>query len=83
MLNGKISFRDGKYEMTGKFINGTLSDTVLCRYNSLSHNLIIKGKVNKEGVPRGVWIEKGKYDMVPKEATRLYYNWLMADDTEH
>ena len=85
MLNGKFSFRDNGYwygyygyEMTGKFVNGTISDTVLCRYNSLSHNLIIKGKVNKEGVPHGVWIEKGKYNTVPKEATRLYYNGCMV-----
>ena len=79
-LDGKISFRDDGHEMTGKFVNGTLSDTVLFRtYSPFGTSKSIKGSINDEGMPHGVWIEKNEYkDAVPMETTRLYYNGCLV-----
>lgn len=79
-LDGKIAFRDDGHEMTGKFVNGTLSDTVLFRtYSPFGTSKSIKGRVNLEGVPHGVWVEKNEYkDAVPMETTRLYYNGCLV-----
>ena len=79
-LDGKISFRDDGHEMIGKFVNGILSDTVLFRtYSPFGTSKSIKGKVNIEGVPHGVWVEKNEYkDAVPMETTRLYYNGCLV-----
>lgn len=79
-LDGKIAFRDDGHEMAGKFVNGTLSDTVLFRtYSPFGTSKSIKGMVNLEGVPHGVWVEKNEYkDAVPMETTRLYYNGCLV-----
>lgn len=79
-LEGNIAFRDDGHEMTGKFVNGILSDTVLFRtYSPFGTSKSIKGRVNVEGVPHGVWVEKNEYkDAVPMETTRLYYNGCLV-----
>jgi hypothetical protein len=79
-LDGKIAFRDDGHEMAGKFVNGTLSDTVLFRtYSPFGTSKSIKGRVNLEGVPHGVWVEKNEYkNAVPMETTRLYYNGCLV-----
>lgn len=79
-LDGKIAFRDDGHEMTGKFVNGTLSDTIMFRaYSPFGTSKSIKGSVNDEGMPHGVWIEKNEYkDAVPMETTRLYYNGCLV-----
>lgn len=79
-LNGKISFRDDGYEMTGKCVGGTLSDTVLFRkYSPFGTSVSFKGKVNEAGLPHGIWFEKNEYkDAVPKETTCLYYNGCLV-----
>lgn len=81
LLNGKFSFRDNGYgyEMTGKCVNGTLSDTVLFRKYYPFGSVSFKGKVNKEGLPHGIWVEKNEYKgAVPMETRRLYYNGYLV-----
>ena len=80
-LNGKIAFRDDGHEMAGKFVNGTLSDTVLFRtyFPFVGTSESIKGRVNLEGVPHGEWVEKDEdKNAVPMEITRLYYNGCLV-----
>ncbi len=80
LLNGKFSFRDNGYEMIGKCIEGSLSDTILFRkYSPFGTSVSFRGKVNNEGLPHGIWIEKNEYKgAIPMETTRLYYNGCLV-----